>query len=345
MSNLMNCRPGPFFFFLRVLFLSCLLLSVSSLPVLADDFRLALVQSVKHPALDSVASGIKKYFHEQEIHPEFTTFISDHDSDSEDINSQDLKQIRSFNPHIIITIGTQASQQVSRSIDSVPIIFTAVTDPVGSGLVESMDKPGPGITGLTDLSPVRPQLDMIMRLQPRIQALGIVFSAFEQNAVTLKNHMKQAAKNYGISIVEAPVERGDRVSEKTLDILDSIDALYISTDNYVVARAGELAGLCASAKVPLYAADPDSVAAGAMVALSIDYFRMGLQTGAMSHLVLRGIDPGSIPVEQPREMTITVNVPAAQSMGIELPMDLIMAADKFHSGVPGENQADQGVDQ
>lgn len=345
MSNPMKFQPRPLFFFLKILFLSCLLLSITNQPILADDFRLAIVQSVKHPALDDVASGIKEYYHAKKIYPDFITFISDKNSDSEEINPEDLKQIRSFNPHLIITIGTQASLQISRNFATVPIVFTAVTDPVGSGLVKSMDRPGENITGLTDLSPVHPQLDMIIRIQPHINTLGIVFSTFEQNAVTLKNHMKQAAKNYDIRLMEAPVKRGDVVPEKTLAILDSIDALYISTDNYVVSRVTELAALCASAKIPLYAADPNSVAAGAMVALSIDYFRMGLQTGTMSHLVLQGTEPGSVPVEQPREMTITVNVQAAESMGIDLPMDLIMAADKIYSIVPDENQADQSIEQ
>lgn len=345
MSNFRKFHPGSLFLFPGVFFLSCLVLSVSSLPVFADDFRLVIVQSIKHSALDDVASGIKKYFHEKEIYPDFITFVSDNDSSPDEIDPEDLKQIHSFSPHLVITIGTQASQQISRSIDAIPIIFTAVTDPVGAGLVESMDAPGGNITGLTDLSPVQPQLDMIIRIQPRIKALGIVFSAFEQNAVTLKNHMKQAAQNYGIRLVEAPVERGDSVSEKALDILDNIDALYISTDNHVVSRATKLAQICAFAKIPLYAADPNSVAAGAMVALSIDYFRMGLQTGAMIHLILQGTDPGSVPVEQPREMNITVNTQAALSMGINLPMDLIMAADKFYSTMPGENQADESVEQ
>ncbi|MFO7727310.1 MAG: ABC transporter substrate-binding protein [Desulfonatronovibrio sp.] len=345
MSSPMKFQPGPLFLYLRVFFLSCLFLSISSLPGFADDFRLAIVQSVKHSALDDVASGLKKYFHENEIYPEFITFISDNDSGSGEINPEHLKQIRSFNPHLVITIGTQASQQISQRIASVPVIFTAVTDPVGSGLVKSMDKPGGNITGLTDLSPVQPQLDMIIKIQPQINTLGIVFSAFEQNAVTLKNHMKQAAKNYGIKLVEAPVQRGDSVSEKTLDILDSIDALYISTDNYVVSRVSKLAGICASAKIPLYAADPSSVAAGAMVALSIDYFQMGRQTGALSHKILQGTPPGSVPVAQPREMTITVNTQAAQAMGINLPMDLITAADKFYSTEPGQDREDQSAEQ
>jgi putative tryptophan/tyrosine transport system substrate-binding protein len=306
-------------------------------PLMAEQWRLAIVQSIKHPALDDVASGVKQYFHESEIYPDFMLIVADYGSDNNETPSAAIKKIADFDPDLIVTIGTQASQEISGRIDSVPIIFTAVTDPVGAGLVESMSHSGGKRTGLTDMSPVEAHLDIIIRIQPEIKNLGMVFSQFEQNAAVIKDHLNTVAKNFGVSLIGAPVERGEKVTDRALGILDSIDALYISTDNYVVSSVRDLARLCASAGIPLYAADPSSVAGGAMVALSIDYFQMGLQTGAMSRRVLEGADPALMPVERPREMTITINTSAAGVMGIDLPMDLIMAADMIYSSFPDEH--------
>jgi putative tryptophan/tyrosine transport system substrate-binding protein len=334
----MKIKAKRFFLFFRLILPACFFFFVIlNQPLMAEQWRLAIIQSIKHPALDDVASGVKQYFHENEIYPEFILIIADYGSDNNETPSAAIKKIADFDPDLIVTIGTQTSQEVFRWIDSVPIIFTAVTDPVGAGIVKDMHKPGGLVTGLTDMSPVEAHLDIIIRIQPEIKNLGMVFSQFEQNAAVIKDHLSTVAKNYGVSLIDAPVKRGEKVTDKALGILDSIDALYISTDNYVVSSIRDLARLCASAGIPLYAADPSSVAGGAMVALSIDYFQMGLQTGAMSRRVLEGADPATIQVERPREMRITINTSAAEAMEIDLPMDLIMAADMIYSSFPDEH--------
>ncbi len=326
----MTIKLSLHFLSLNLLLQACCFFIFFTHPLSAQEWRLAIVQSVRHPALDDVASGVKRHFHDSEIYPEFILIVADYGS-NDGVAPAVIDRIAGFEPDIIVTIGTQASQQVSRLIDSVPVIFTAVTDPVGAGLVKDMQKPGKLITGLTDMSPVAAQLDMIIRIQPGIDNLGMVFSEFEQNALKIKDHLDMMTNSYGIRLVTASVKLHDKVTDRASGILNSIDALYVSTDNYVVSSITDLARLCASQGVPLYAADPSSVAGGAMASLSIDYFRMGLQTGAMSHRILEGADPGSIPVEKPREFSIAINTQAAQEMGIDLPMDLIMAADKVYS--------------
>ncbi len=321
----------PYVLTLSFTFPICFFFIFSLQALSADHWRIAVVQSIKHPALDEVASGIRQHFHYREIYPEFILVVADYDVGSVNGEPESVGRIREFNPDMIVTIGTQASQELPRWIDSVPVVFTAVTDPVGAGLVNSMSEPGGRLTGLTDMSPVAAQLDMIVRIQPDIENLGMVFSEFEQNAVTIKDHLSIMTQNYGIRLVTAPVKRGDKVLDIASDILHIIDALYVSTDNYVVSSITSLAELCVSEGVPLYAADSSSVAGGAMVSLSIDYYRMGLQTGAMSQRILEGADPKNVPVEKPREFSIAVNVQAAEEMGIALPVDLIMAADIVYS--------------
>lgn len=315
----------PLFSIISILAVFLLFFTLTTQSYADQKKRIVIVQSIKHPALDDVTSGVKKYFKSNALSIEFMHIIPDADSDVIDIAA-----IRKFRPHLIITIGTQASQNLSNMINDIPIVFSAVTDPVGAGLVKEMTKSGDQITGLTDMSPVDDQLEMIMQIQPDIRNIGLIFSEFEQNAVLIRDHLKQSSEVRGINLWEISIRPGGDVISSLMEIIDKIDALYISTDNYVVSQVGELAIICSTAQVPLYAADLNSVAEGAIAALSIDYFEMGIQTGAMSHRVIQGADPAIMPVEKAQEMNIAINIKAAEKMNLLLPMDLILAADRIY---------------
>lgn len=299
----------------------------------ALSYRVAILQSIRHPALNDVAEGIRLYFLEQGINLDCTEFVLNEEQAGNSTGDY-IAQIREFGPELVFTLGTQASQKALQELVSSRIVFSAVTDPVGAGLVRDMQKPGGRVTGLSDMSPVQEQLEMITWIHQDIDSLGIVFSEFEQNAVLIKNRMKAAADKSGLKLKTAAVKQGGDVEKAAIEILDRVDALYIPTDNYVVSHVKQLAQLCASKNIPLYAADPTSVAQGAMASLSIDYHRMGLQTGAMALRILQGEDPSAIPVEKPREVSITINIKSAERMNVDLPLDLVLAADTVHDYFP-----------
>ena len=299
----------------------------------AGAWRLCILQSARHAALDDVTQGVKQYFRDEMISADFLVKIGPGDTISDSAIPKILQEISDYDPHLIIPVGTQAAQFASTHLATIPAVFSAVTDPVGSGLVGSLQEPGKMMTGLTDMSPVLAQLNMIRMVQPELNVLGIVFSEFEQNAVMIRDHLKSACDSMGIRLVEAPVKQGGSVTTSAMNIIHDIEALYIPTDNTIVSGIEELAKLYSRHNIPLYAADPSSVGKGAIAALSIDYFQMGIQTGAMSVRVLKGEDPANIPVEQPLEMTISINVKTAGAIALRLPMDLILAADKIHDGI------------
>lgn len=296
---------------------------------------MVIFQSIKHPALDAVSQGIKLYFQKQDISLKYLELIMDQETNPESDKLDNITQIKAFEPDLLITLGTQASQNALHELGAVNLVFSAVTDPLGSGLVKDMQEPGGLATGLTDMSPVQKQLEMLTWIQQDISSLGIVFSEFEQNAVTIKKRLQKACTKAGLKLIPAAVKKGEPAAEAAQSIVDKVDALYIPTDNYVVSQIPQLARICASVPIPLYAADPSSVAKGALACLSIDYHSMGLQTGAMALRVLKGHDPSSMPVEKPRQVQITINLRSAQKMDVALPMDLMLAADKIYDCFPG----------
>lgn len=302
----------------------------------AGAWRLCILQSARHEALDEVTRGVKQHFRDEMISVDFFVYIGPGDTKSENAIPKILQEISDYAPHLIIPVGTQAAQFAATHFDTIPAVFSAVTDPVGSGLVGNLQEPGKMMTGLTDMSPVSDQLNMIRMVQPELKVLGIVFSEFEQNAVMIRDRLKSTCDSMGIRLVQAPVKQGGSVTTAAMNIITDVEALYIPTDNNIVSRIEALAKLYTRHNIPIYAADPSSVGKGAIAALSIDYFRMGIQTGAMSMRVLRGEGPANIPVGQPLEMTISINVKTAGAIALRLPMDLILAADKIHYAISDE---------
>lgn len=301
----------------------------------AGSWRVCILQSGRHPALNDVVRGVKQRFLDEAVDADFMVRIASGAFGSEAEMEKIATEIGHYDPHLIIPVGTPAAQFAAARFGGIPAVFGAVTDPVGAGLVADNRRPGGSMTGVSDMSPVEAQLEMIRMVQPDIKTLGIVFSGFEQNALLIRDHMKKACDRRGIELVEAAVGRGGSVTASAMDIAGRVEALYIPTDNNIVSRAGEIAVLYARRGIPLYAGDAGSVSKGAVATLSPDYYYLGVRTGIMSLSILNGAAPSGTPVEKPRKTAIAVNARAAEAIGMELPMDLILAADKVH-GASGD---------
>ncbi|MCF8111982.1 MAG: ABC transporter substrate-binding protein [Desulfobacteraceae bacterium] len=304
--------------------------------VQAGPWRVGILQSVNHQALNDTTRGVKQYFRDEKIAVDFILRVGADSSDSQKTLKNMLDEIVDYDPDLIITLGTQSSQLAARHIDAVPVVFNAVTDPVGSGLVKNLAKSGTNMTGLSDMSPVSAQLEMILMVHPELKSLGIMFSEFEQNAVMIRNHLKAACDKKNIKLTEAPVGRQDSVAASAAGIIDQVEAIYIPTDNNIVARLADLMQVSFRHNIPLYAADPSSVEKGAVAALCFNYFSIGLQTGEIGLKVLKGDDPADMPVGKPRDTSITINVKSADIMELNLPMNLLLAADKIYNSIPDD---------
>ncbi len=302
----------------------------------AGSWRICILQSARHHALDDVTRGVQQHYLDETIDADFMVRIVSGAFGSEMKMEKIAREIEDYDPHLIIPVGTPAAQFVAARFGRTPAVFSAVTDPVGAGLVADSRRPGGNMTGISDMSPVEAQLEMIRMVQPDIKTLGIVFSGFEQNALLIRDHLKKACERRGIELVEAAVSREESVTASAMAIVERVEALYIATDNNIVSRAGEIAALYTRHGIPLYAGDAGSVSKGAIATLSPDYYYLGVQTGTMSLRILQGAAPSDTPVEKPRKMAIAVNARAAEAIGIDLPMDLILAADTVH-GVSSDN--------
>ena len=294
-----------------------------------ETIIIGVSQIVEHPALDAVRKGFIDYLNEngykEGVDVKYDINIAQGDMSTAKLIADKLVGL---NPSLILTIATPTSQVMVKTTEDIPILFSAVTDPVSAGLVSSLDGGGKNVSGTTDLSPVDRQFDLIKEIVPGIKKLGFIYNAGEANSLTSLRQAKEEAKRLGFEIVEATASNSGEVLSAAESLVGKVDAIHIPTDNTVVSAFEAVTKVCYDNGIPLFAADVDSVPRGAIAAIAIDYYRLGRQTGRMAIEILKGKNPGSMPTESLEDLLLYVNLGAAKKIGIELPKEVVDRADK-----------------
>lgn len=294
---------------------------------LAGSYTVSVSQFVEHPALDAVLKGFQDYFKQAGVDIDYNV----HNAQANVATTvQIASQIMGENADLVLAIATPSAQSCAQKIRETPVLFTAITDPVAAGLVASMENPGANVTGMTDKSPVGRQLELIREFHPDMKRVGTIYKAGEANSVVLVGMLRDAAAKHGIEVVEATVSTTADVYTAAKSLAGRCDAVYIPTDNTVVTAFESVVKVCNAAKLPLYAADNDSVNRGAIAALAVDYYRMGVQSGAMAERILKdGASPAAMPVESLQDLYLYVNPSAAEAQGVTVPDSVMQRADKI----------------
>jgi putative tryptophan/tyrosine transport system substrate-binding protein len=284
-----------------------------------------------HPALDALLKGFKDALQREGLRIKYNIHIANGD---ETVNIEIAKRIALEHPDLVLAISTPSAQACLKNLPDATILFSAVTDPVAAGLVPSLNKPGPHITGMTDMSPVERHIALIQELQPQLKKLGVLYNPNETNSVSLVKILQEECRKRGIQVVGKTVDKKENVAEAAAGLVGQCDAIYIPTDNTVVTAMESIARICGKNRRPLYAADVDSVPRGALISLAIDYYGMGRQTARMAERILGGEAPSSLPVESLEDFRIHINLKAAEIMRIELPVSLLQSADVIYDSFP-----------
>jgi len=292
----------------------------------ARSYTISFNQIVEHPALDALRQGVKDALAAKGYQVTYHDHIAQGNIGTANLIA---RQILGENPDVVVPIATPTAQACAQVIKQVPIVFAAVSDPVGAGLVKSFEHPGGNVTGTSDMSPVDRQLALIREILPGLKRIGIIYNSGEANSLAILQVLKVEAAKLGIAVEEATVSNSAGVSQAARSLVGRADAVYIPTDNTVVSAFEAITKVGMQSKLPVFAADVDSVARGAIAALAVDYHRMGLQTGEMVARILEGAEPAETPVETLKELLVHINPQSAAAMGVTLPEGLVKRADKI----------------
>ncbi len=295
-------------------------------PAMAKKYLVCSTQIVEHPALDAVREGFKETMKAKGLEVEYKVYTA---QGSMDTAIQIANQIKGDNPDLILAIATPTAQAVAQKIKDIPVLISAVTDPVSAGLVKSMEKPGANISGMTDKSPVDRQIALIKEILPKVKTIGVLYNAGEANSVVSFEQIKAECAKNGIAVEPRTVATSAEAYTAAKSLVGKVDAITIPTDNTVISALESVVKVCEESKIPLFAADTDSVQRGVVAAVALDYYRMGKQTGEMAYRIMKdGAKPADMPVESLKDLQLYVNLPAAKKYGVTLPEALVKKADK-----------------
>ncbi|MBB4350962.1 ABC transporter substrate-binding protein [Aliirhizobium cellulosilyticum] len=314
---------------MRAFILALAAATALAMPAKAADVTVAVTAIVEHPALDAARDGVKAALAEAGYKDgENLKFLYESAQGNPGTAAQIARQFVGEEPSVIVPISTPSAQAVVSATRDIPVVFTAVSDPVGAQLVKDVAKPGRNVTGLSDMSPVAEHIKLIKEISPNAKSIGFLYNTAETNSVSILAALKEEAAKNGMTVVESVATKSAEVQGAARGLVGRADVFYIPTDNTIVSAFEAAVGVAEEAKIPLYAADTGSVDRGAVAALGFNYYDVGKQTGAIVARILKGEAPGDIPVTVAVGTDLVINKGAATRMGVTLPEAIVSRATR-----------------
>jgi len=296
----------------------------------ADTKTVKITAIVEHPALDSTRKGVRDILAEngykigENLNWEFQSAQGDVGT-----AGQIAKKFVGDAPDAIVAIATPSAQAaVAAARGHIPVVFSAVTDPVAAKLVKTWKTPGGSVTGVSDMLPLEKHLGLITEAMPAVKTIGVPYNPGEANSVILVELFTKTAESQGIKVITASAPSSGDVLMAVRSLVGKVDAIYVTTDNTIVSAFEAVVKVGIDAKIPVFAGDTDSVSRGAAAALGFNYYDLGRQTGQIVLEILQGKKAGSIDVQGVDKTDLHVNPASALKMGLKLSEDLIAKATK-----------------
>lgn len=295
-----------------------LLLGISVTCMAEKEIQIGITQIIEHPSLDAARKGLEKALQKnlgKKVKIEYQ-------SAQGDFGTAQLiaKSYVNSKKDVIVAISTPSAQAALNATKQIPIVYTAVTDPKIAGLS------GKNITGTTDMSPLEEQLNLLKNLLPKAKKVGFLYNPGEQNSVSLLKQFTILAKERQLQVIEKGVNTVNDMNLALNSLLGQVDVLYIPTDNLVTSSESLLIQQANRKNVPVIASVESSVKKGALATVSIDYEKLGYQTGERILEILKGKSPNQIQVEGLRETTLVINERIAKKYGISVKQEVFKGA-------------------
>lgn len=282
--------------------------------------KVGVTQIVEHPALDSIRKGIIDQLADEGFKDGQTMQLEYLNAQNDMNNVMTIaQQLAADKKDIIIPITTPSAQAVAQQAKGIPVVFSAVTDPVAAKIVRALDKPGKYITGTSDVSPMDKQVQLVKEFVPSLTKLGVIYNTGEVNAEVQVGMIEKAAQALGVKVEKAGVSNSNEVKQRAESIVGKVDAILIPVDNTVVSSFEALLTVAKASKIPVFASDSDTVKRGAVATYGIDYYKLGRQTGVMAARVLKGEKPDTMPVETLKDVQLVMNEAAVKDFGLSVP--------------------------
>ena len=280
----------------------------------SKKYRIGITQIASHPALDSAREGFKDAFKKAGIEADF----DEKNANGETANANLIaNNFVSSKEDLIFAIATNAAQPASQATNEIPVVFSAITDPQAAGILKD------NVTGVSDRMDVKQQIELLLKLNPNIKNLGVIYNSSEQNSKIQVEDLKKAAKELGINVVEKSIVQANEIPQAADSLVREADAVYLPTDNLVASVVSLITEKATTAKKIVFGAEAAHVKGGALITQGVSYYEIGKEAGKMAIDILKnGKKPNEIKFKTMPLNEIVVNAKTLAALGISLPEDV-----------------------
>ncbi len=310
-----------------MLIVGSLLCTTLTLP--AKERVIGLMQIVGHPSLNEVQESLVSRLKER--YPGALRIISENAHGSLATSLQIAQKYAGIPVDLIVAISTpsaQAALTVAKK-HGIPLVFTAVSDPIAAKLVSRLASPEGLVTGVIDEQPLSEQLSLIRLLFPDTKTIGLIYNPGEINSIQTVAKLKALGKDF--NFIEGPASNAQAVAAAAQKLLPQVDLLYIPTDNTAVSALESLLRLAFAHKKPIVSCDPSLVKQGVLFSRGISYQAIGVATAEKVIAILEGAPIHSLDIEAPKENKTWINLDTAKRLGLSLPAAALEGAELIQS--------------
>ncbi|WP_308748828.1 ABC transporter substrate-binding protein [uncultured Anaerococcus sp.] len=289
------------------------------------EYIIGVIQIADHPSLDAAREGFL-----EELDKEGLSYkLIDHRAGGDiSLIPQLASDLKIKGADLIYTIGTPAAQGVYNIVNDRPILFTAVTDPIGAGLVDEKSRTGANITGVSDYVDPAKVIDDFLEIYPETKTFATMYNTNEQNSLVQIEALEKALKERGLSLKKQGVSSINDIPQALASLKSGTDAMVTVTDNVVVNAMPVIAKTLKDEKIPSLAFDEGSVENGALIAEGVNYRKIGTRAGQMAGEILKeNKNIKDIPFEDAKDLEMLVNKETAEILDLDLNKEALKKAN------------------
>lgn len=288
-------------------------------------FKIGIVQPMDHPSLNQIRETIISELKAQGMGDKVEIITKNANGDMNLLPSI-MQELVNDKVDMIVPIATPAAQAAKASTTTIPIVFSAISNPVAAGLVTSFEETTGNITGVSNSIPIEDIFKLAGTLTPQAKTFGFVYNSSEINSTSGITRAKAYCDKNGIKYKEATITATADLQQAASSLVGQVDAFFTPNDNTVASAMAIYVQVATDAKLPIYAGADSMVKDGALATVGIDYTKLGKQTAAMIIRIVNGQTIKENHVEQVAEYANMINMNTANKLGITIPNEL---KDKF----------------
>ena len=281
-------------------------------------YKIGVLQFTQHAALDKTNEGFIAALDDAGINYE----IDQQNASNDQSTCQTIaEKLVNDGNDLIYAIATPAAQAVAGLTKDIPVVISAVTDPAESGLVADNNAPGGNVTGVSDLTPIKEQIDLLKQLIPDAQTIGVLYCSAESNSAIQAEMTREACEALGMEAIDYTVSNTNEIQTVVESMVGKVDAIYAPTDNTIANGMATVGMIASDNGLPVFAGDSGMVEAGGIATYAVDYYLLGYMAGEMAvDILVNGTDPAEMPIGYlPTEKyELTINEDMAAKVGVDV---------------------------